>query len=240
MLDVDRYFQRIDYRGSAAATIETLYGLHLAHLLAVPFENLDIHLGRTIVLDEEAFYNKIVERKRGGFCYELNGLFAVMLRRLGFRVSLLSAEVARDDGSFSPAFDHLVLIVDLDERWLVDVGFGDSFVKPLWLMIGEQEQGERVYRIDWNGEYYILRRRGPNEGEEAMYRFTLEPHELSEFSPMCHFQQTSAQSHFMQHRICTRMTDRGRVTLSDLRLIVTADGQRDEQQLADEQAFTMA
>ena len=82
MLDVERYLQRIDYSGPTVPTLETLSALHQAHLLAVPFENLDIHLGRAIVLDEEALYDKIVERRRGGFCYELNGLFAALLRAL--------------------------------------------------------------------------------------------------------------------------------------------------------------
>ena len=240
MLDIDRYFQRIDYRGPAAPTLETLNALHQAHLLAVPFENLDIHLGRAIVLDEGAFYNKIVERRRGGFCYELNGLFAALLRALGFRVTLLSAGVAHADGGFGPEFDHLLLAVDLQERWLADVGFGDSFLEPLRLVIGKQLQGERTYRADWNDEHYILLRQEAGAGEEPMYRFTLEPHRLSDFTGMCRYQQSSPQSHFTQHRICTRTTPRGQVTLSATRLIVTTDKQRDEQPVTDEQAYTAA
>ena len=85
--------------------------MHRAHLLAVPFENLDIHLGRPISLDQDALFGKIVTRRRGGFCYELNGLFALLLRELGFEVTLLSAGVARADGGFGPEFDHLTLLV---------------------------------------------------------------------------------------------------------------------------------
>jgi N-hydroxyarylamine O-acetyltransferase len=238
MLNVDRYFQRIDYSGPTAPTLETLSALHQAHLLAVPFENLDIHLGRAIVLDEVALYNKIVERRRGGFCYELNGLFAALLRALGFRVALLSAGVAHAAGGFGPEFDHLLLAVDLQERWLADVGFGDSFLRPLRLASGEQLQGGRVYRVDWNAEHCILLRQQAGTGEEAMYRFTLEPHELTDFTGMCRYQQSSPQSHFTQQRVCTRMTPRGQVTLSDTRLIVTTDGQREEQPITDEQAYT--
>src|SRR6476661_9816152 len=109
---------------------ETLRHLHHAHMLSVPFENLDISLGRKIICQEEGFLRKIIERLRGGFCYELNGAFAALLRELGFRVTLLSARVPRENGGNAPEFDHLALRVDLEEPWLVDVGFGDSFLEP--------------------------------------------------------------------------------------------------------------
>src|SRR4051794_25411559 len=124
-LDTDAYLRRIAYEETLVSSTPALLGLHVAHLMAVPFENLDIHRGRPIVLDVDALYAKIVTRRRGGFCYELNSLFAALLREAGFTVSLLSAEVARDDGSLSPPFDHLALLVETEERWLVDVGFGD-------------------------------------------------------------------------------------------------------------------
>src|ERR1700751_1035456 len=102
---------RIPYNGTLDPTAETLSRLHLAHLYTVPFENLDIHLGRRITCEEERFFHKIVDLRRGGFCYELNGAFASLLRELGFRVTLLSARVAREDGTASPDFDHLALRV---------------------------------------------------------------------------------------------------------------------------------
>src|SRR4029079_10924309 len=101
-MDVQAYLDRINYRGERAPTAATLRELHRTHLLAVPFENLDIHLGRPIVLDQAALFDKIVRRRRGGFCYELNGLFALLLRELGFEVTLLAAGVARGDGRVRP------------------------------------------------------------------------------------------------------------------------------------------
>ena len=136
-MDIQAYLRRINYSGEQAPSAATLYELHRAHLLAVPFENLDIHLGRPIVLDQDALFDKIVTRRRGGFCYELNGLFALLLRELGFEVTLLAAGVARADGGFGPEFDHLTLLVRAtslnpqSEVWLADVGFGDSFREPL-------------------------------------------------------------------------------------------------------------
>src|SRR5215213_6707253 len=135
-MDVQAYLRRINYRGELAPTVATLRELHRAHLLAVPFENLDIHLGRAILLDQDALFDKIVTRRRGGFCYELNGLFALLLRELGFEVTLLSAGVARAGGGFGPEFDHLTLLVKVPSAeamalylpsasWLADVGFGD-------------------------------------------------------------------------------------------------------------------
>src|SRR5258706_8881452 len=115
-MDITAYLNRIAHRGPIEPTGETLRALHLAHLLAVPFENLDIGLGRPIVLDQAALFDKIVVRRRGGFCYELNGLFAALLRALGFEVTMLSAGVGRAGGGFGPEFDHLTLLVTTDHR----------------------------------------------------------------------------------------------------------------------------
>src|SRR5262245_39731528 len=115
-MNIQAYLDRIDYHGSLDPTAETLRALHVAHLLAVPFENLNIGMGWPIVLDRDALFEKIVLRRRGGFCYELNGLFAALLRALGFDVTLLSAGVARAGGGFGPEFDHLTLRVTTDDR----------------------------------------------------------------------------------------------------------------------------
>lgn len=152
MLNPSAYLARINYRGPTKPSAETLRALHRAHMLAVPFENLDIHLGRPILCDEAALLHKIIDERRGGFCYELNGAFAVLLRAFGFRVTLLSARVAGADGNYSPEFDHLTLRADLPgiagAAWLADVGFGDGFIEPLLLQPGlEQPQIDRVYRL---------------------------------------------------------------------------------------------
>src|SRR5262249_19643128 len=132
-MNVDAYLKRINYAGAREPAAETLRTLQLAHLRTVPFENLSIHAGEPIVLEEAALFGKIVERRRGGFCYEANGLFAALLRALGFQVAMLSAGVANAKGEFGPDFDHMTLMVTLAERWLVDVGFGESFMEPLLL-----------------------------------------------------------------------------------------------------------
>jgi len=216
-------------------SIDLLRSLHRAHLFTVPFENLDIGLGRAIVCDETRILHKIVGEHRGGFCYELNGAFAALLRALGFRVTLLSARVAREDGSYGPEFDHLTLRVDLDRSWLADVGFGECFLEPLRLESRtEQSQDGRLYRLTpLNSEDGSLGLEAMVGGKwKAQYAFTLEAHELSEFAGMCHYHQTSPESHFTRQRICSLATPDGRVTLSDGKLIETRGGSRQQRPVA--------
>ena len=236
-MDTEAYLKRIHYDGSRTPTLANLIGLHRTHLLNVPFENLDIHLGRPIVLDGDKIIHKIVERRRGGFCYELNGAFCSLLRVLGFEVSMLSAAVAGDEGSYGRPFDHMALLVELDEPWLADVGFGDSFREPLRLTDREeQQQGDEAYRLSDAGEYLILERREAGMWH-AQYRFTLQPHDLQDYAGMCHYHQTSAESTFTQRRTCTRATPDGRITVTGLRLITTIRGDKKERELADDQEW---
>src|SRR5262245_26488069 len=145
-MDVAAYLDRIGYRGAVDPTAETMRAIHRAHMLAVPFENLDIALGRPIELSLPAFYDKIVVRRRGGFCYELNGLFGWLLGELGFSVVTLSARVFNAE-ELGPDYDHMLLLVRLEERWIADVGFGDSFLDPLRLDDDGHVEGGRSYRI---------------------------------------------------------------------------------------------
>jgi N-hydroxyarylamine O-acetyltransferase len=249
-LDIHDYLKRINYQGSLEPTLQTLQALHETHLLAVPFENLSIHSRQPIILQEEALFDKIVHQRRGGFCYELNGLFAWLLRQLGFQVTLLSARVSNAAGTFGPEFDHLTLLIHQlsGVDWLADVGFGDSFRLPLRFEaeLEQEERGRRAYRLQrqqaegdgkkkW--DRWILQQFNDAQWE-AQYCFTLQPHELADFTEMCSYHQTSPASHFTQKRICSLATPTGRISLSDLRLIVTTDQERREQVLANEEEYT--
>jgi N-hydroxyarylamine O-acetyltransferase len=238
-MDVQAYLQRIGYQGALTPDIDLLRSLHRAHLFTVPFENLDIHLGREIVCDESRILRKIVNEKRGGFCYELNGAFAALLRALGFRVTLLSCRVARQDGSYGPEFDHLTLRVDLEEPWLADVGFGDCFLEPLRLGSRlEHEQNGRIYRLTSRmtspaSTDAVFGLEVMAEGQwKTEYAFTLQPRELSDFAGMCHYHQTSPESHFTCQRICSLATPEGRLTLSDNKLIETRGASRQQTSLS--------
>ena len=229
-MDVQRYMSRLGLADAGRHDFDWLTRVHEQHLLKVPFENLDIGRGVEIVLDEERILHKIVEDERGGFCYELNTAFAWLLRQLGFRVDLLSAEVAREDGSFGIPFDHMTLRVELDRVYLADVGFGDSFRYPIPLETGQEfEQLGFVYRLREEEGRWILDRQPTGAAVfHPQYRFNLEPRKLLDFSPGCHYHQTSPDSHFTQQGMCTIALADGRVTLLPKRLISTRNGAKTE------------
>jgi N-hydroxyarylamine O-acetyltransferase len=239
-MNIDAYLERINYKGARDVNAETLRALQIAHLMSVPFENLSIHSGEPIVLDEDALYTKIVDGGRGGFCYECNGLFAGLLRAMGFDVAMLAAGVARADGSFGPIFDHMALMVMLNERWLVDAGFGDSFLAPLLLDTrDDQQQGTQRFRLIEKDDHLVLMRRNDDEDWQPQYRFTLQPYTFPDYEAMCRFHQTSPDSHFTKGLICSRATEDGRITLSDMRYITTSGPRRvrDEQILSSREEY---
>ena len=236
MVDVPSYLVRIGHSGPLAPAIETLRAIHRAHLLTVPFENLDIALRRMIVVDEDASLRKIIELRRGGFCYELNGAFAALLRAMGFRVTLLSARVAGEGGRESPEFDHLTLRVDLNEPWLADVGFGELFLEPLRMQPGAmQSDPAGAFRLQELGDRLQLEKAEPDGRWKPQYSFTFEPRSLEDFAARCSYHQTSPDSHFVQNRICTRATPEGRVTLSETEIDHDRNGRREEKTLASEE-----
>ncbi|HEX9429120.1 MAG TPA: arylamine N-acetyltransferase [Candidatus Bathyarchaeia archaeon] len=240
-MDTKAYLERIGYSGRARPSPDVLRRLHRKHLLSIPFENLDIHIGRPIILSKKAFYDKIIKQHRGGFCYELNGLFATLLDELGFEVTMLSARVARKGGGFSPDFDHMTLLVQLEHPWLVDVGFGDSFTEPKRLdMSGPQVDRGKQYRLTRTDGWTLLSRRPKgNRVWEPQYMFSLRPRKLEEFISRCRWQQTSSRSHFKKGRIYTLLTSSGRLTLTDTKFIETRGGKKVERLVKNPEEFAM-
>ena len=240
-MDVEAYLKRIEYFGPREPALSLLRELHLAHLIHVPFENLSIHWNEPVVLERTALFEKIVHRRRGGFCFELNGLFASLLEALGFEVDFLTAGVKNGNGEFSPDFDHLTLAVKLaGETWLVDVGFGDSFRYPLRLNeTAEQVEHPRSYRIESGDPYTILWEKRGSEPWFSQYRFRLNPYRLDDFVKGCRFHTTSPKSPFTRRRICSQLTPTGRITLSELNYIETVGENRHERQLSGEQEFRL-
>lgn len=231
-MDIEAYLRRIAYDGARSPSAEMLRLLHRQHLFSVPFENLDIPLGTPVRLDLDWIYDKIVTRRRGGFCYELNGLFAWLLAAMGFGVRMLSARVRREDGSFGPEFDHMLLKVELEDSWLADVGFGESFVNPVRLRAGSSDEanGRRYTLAPLGDEWQLLCE--DDGGAVPLYIFGNRSHPLSSYQPMCAFHQSSPESHFTTSWICSRATEDGRITLANMRLIVSHEGRREEVQLS--------
>ena len=236
MTDVAAYLDRLGLAGEVAPTEAWLLRLHLTHLTSVPFENLDIHGDVPIVLETERLLDKVVARRRGGYCYEANGAFAWLLERVGFEVALAQCRVHGDDG-FSPPFDHLALLVRLagDDPdaapWLVDVGFGDSFTFPCRLGWDWSEPGGR-YRTRRDGDTWLLERdRG--EGWAPQYALDPTPRTLDEFAPRSRWHETSPESPFRKRPLATWATATGRVTIAGDRLITTRGDDREERELPD-------
>jgi N-hydroxyarylamine O-acetyltransferase len=237
---IEAYLKRLNYSGPTTADTETLRRLQLAHLRAVPFENLSIHNNQLIVLNDDSLFTKIVSKRRGGFCYEVNGLFAFLLRSLGFEVEMLAAGVATDNGDFGPEFDHMTLRVNLEEPWLVDVGFGDSFTEPLRLNTTvEQIQGSNSFRVVPDGSRFLMMRKVGDGEWKPQYRFSMQPHVYADYEEMCLYHQTSPESHFTKKRLCSLATADGRITLSEMRLITTSHVQqvRQEQTLGSDEEY---
>jgi N-hydroxyarylamine O-acetyltransferase len=234
-MNLGAYLDRIRFVQPLRTDAATLRALHRAHMLAVPFENLDIHAGRPIDLSLPKLFDKIVRRRRGGFCYELNGLFAWALSEIGFWVQLHSARVS---GAHGPGreFDHLVLQVFAERNWLADVGFGESFLEPLPLEPDViSQQGSAAYRLMQSDDDWILQRREPGAEWQPQYVFALIPRRLSDFNGMCTWHQTDPASHFTKNTVCTLPTPTGRITLSGRRLIITRDDVREEREMSEEE-----
>ena len=225
-MDINAYLDRIAYHGNHTPSLETLTRLHQAHLLAIPYENLDIHLGRYLALDERAMFDKMVTGRRGGWCFEMNGLFAWALRELGFSVTLLASAVNRAAQGDRAERNHLVLRVDLDRPYLVDVGFGNGFLRPLPMEPGSFSQGFLDYQLAVEQDRWHFTNHaygGPG------YDFTLRPHHLGDFADKSHELQTSPESGFVRVTVCHRFTQEGPVSLRGAVLrTVTAAGARDQ------------
>lgn len=235
-MDTTAYLKRIGFDKPVKPDVQTLHELQHAHMLSVPFENLDIGWKRPIHLDSAALWKKIVVDRRGGFCYELNGLFAELLRAVGYDVTHLNARVFNRQGQLGIDFDHLALLVRVpadSSRWLVDVGFGDSFQLPLNMdAMGEQPQGLRAYRLEAAADGFVTWQKNYDGSWERQYFFDLQSHDFpTEYEAACLYHQTSPESTFTCSSIISRATPEGRVSLEDGHLILTTHGKREVQPL---------
>jgi N-hydroxyarylamine O-acetyltransferase len=221
-VDVDKYLARIKFRGPAQVSLESLFQLQQSHLLTVPFENLDIHLGKKIFPENN--FEKIVARNRGGFCYELNGLFHDLLQTLGYQVTLASARVYSAEKGYGPEFDHMVILVSVDDqKFLVDVGFGEFAFSPLPMILDEvwhDRRGDFVISAYGENDYVVTR---ISEGKFIpQYAFSETVRTPGDFAGMCLYHQTSPASHFTQKRLCSLPTGEGRITLTGNTLRITS------------------
>ena len=223
------YFKRIGYTGDVKPDLATLTAIHRAHLLTIPYENLDIHRECPVTTDVEQIYEKIVNQNRGGWCFEMNGLLAWALREVGFNVTLMSSFVGRDKTESLPtgAGDHLILRVALDQPYLADVGFGNGIIEPIPLSEGTYQQGFLTYKLaKENNRWWFTNQIYGGPG----FDFDLQPHQLSDFAGQSTRLQTSPESGFVKTTVCMRFTpDGGMLILRGAVLRrITAEGVHDQ------------
>lgn len=239
-MDVNRYLERIQIKGRRKPGLLFLEQLMYHHLQTIPFENLDILQGTPIILDLERIYKKIVIGRRGGFCFELNGLFYRLLQKLGFSVSMASARVYMPRmREFATEFDHMALLVDLKQIYLVDVGFGDAFFKPMRLPDGHIEDAGGRYRLSPYGsdrQGFVLEKQG-RKNWYSKYRFKTAPRKLADFKGMCDYHQTSPEAPFTRGNLATIGTEKGRMTLTNGFLTITENGRRLKTDVPSEKVF---
>jgi N-hydroxyarylamine O-acetyltransferase len=242
MINVEKYLERINFKGDINNSIDTLFELNKCHLYSVPFENLDIKNNVKIILDIEKIYDKIVNQHRGGFCYELNGLFSELLKIAGFKIDIISCNVHFvESNEYGADYDHMGIIVKDKKTWFTDVGYGDNIIEPLRLImdIPQKQYGVTYKFTKLNNEEILLERLNTKNEYNKMYKFTLKPRRFVEYSGMCEYHQTSPDSHFTKERICSKATPSGRISLSDKYLIITENGIKKETEVIDENDFSI-
>ena len=242
MLDpkhISAYLKRIGFDGDLTPSLELLATLQKTHLLHIPFENLDIHYDRPITLDFERIYEKVIHQRRGGFCYELNGLYYYLLKSLGYQVKRISARVYAAGLKLPHEYDHLAVIVTLDgKEYLTDVGYKEFAFAPLKLELDISQKDERGhFRFDQHSEGYIRVSKVSNMETLPEYVFMNVHREFSEFTQMCHFQQYDEQSHFRKQKLISVPTESGRVTLTSTKLKITENGKAHESPIHDQEEF---
>lgn len=229
-MDIEKYLKRIDFQGPIYIHKDVLFKLQKNHLLNIPFENLDIHYGKKINLSIDKLYQKIIIDERGGFCYELNGLFYNLLKQIGFNAKLISARVHAKNGDYSPEYDHLAIIVHIDENeYLVDVGFGKFSLEPLRFQMTESiEDVLGQFKFDkLDIDYYRINEIIDNN-LIPQYIFRDKERKLQEFEERCKFHQTSDNSHFTKNKLISITKKDGRITLNDSLLKITHLGTKKE------------
>jgi len=237
-LNIPLYLKRINYTKEVKLNKETLFELQRRHLKSIPFENLDIHFGIEIKLDIDSIYTKIILNKRGGFCYELNGLFYHLLNDIGFDVRMISGRVYRKDNSYTNEYDHLSIIATIEnQKYLVDVGFGKFSLEPLEIKFDinlTDDFGQ--FRFNQYDAHYLRINEIINDNLIPQYIFKTKERNFSEFEFMCRFHQRSKDSHFTKKKVISIVTNNGRITLNDNQLKITK-GKLEKETLFKEKEF---
>lgn len=243
MIDFSIYLSRLGFKKVPPVELKSLQALQRAHLLRIPFENLDIHRKVRIELDTHKIFTKVMANNRGGFCYELNGIFYELLTHIGFQVKRVSAQVYSEEKGYSPPHDHMALVVQIEgQDYLSDVGYGEFAFSPLALRFNERQADKRGTFIVDEFRDGFLRVRKLNEKEEEKTEYIFKPiaQAFDVFDERCVHQQDDPDSHFRQKKLISRATKKGRITISGSLLKIRKGTKVSEKLLTDEKAFDKA
>lgn len=225
-MNIDAYLERIGHRGLVAPDLTSLISLHRLHSQAIPYENIDVQLGRRVDLDAERIYDKMVTRERGGWCFEMNGLFQWALSEIGFKVTrMVGAVPGAQEEAMDPMGNHLVLRVDLDEPWFSDVGLGATMLEPIPLRAGNHQAAERVFGLVeiGDGRWRFQNHEGVRPPQ---FDFQTEPDE-ARLRVVCDQLQDGDQSVFRQNLICSRFDESGHSTVDLIGRVLSRPGEED-------------
>ena len=199
-MELDAYFERIGFTGQPSVDLNTLINLQRQHLFSIPYENLDVQLGRLPDLDINRIYAKIVEQRRGGWCYEMNGMLQWALEQIGFDVMRISGGVLRAERGDDALGNHLVLCVQLEEPWIVDVGLGDGPIGPYPLKSHAAEQQGFCYQLEQVEDYWRFRNHPASSAGSFDFYYRQADENL--FVEKCHWLSTATDSPFVQNLVC--------------------------------------
>jgi N-hydroxyarylamine O-acetyltransferase len=237
-MDIKQYLKRINFTDSLAISDVTLQALHEHHVQNVPFENIDIHYKKLFDLELDNIYKKVILNKRGGFCYELNAIFNTLLCDIGYKSSIIAARIFDDLGHLGPQFDHMCIVVDTGKKYLVDVGYGDLFTKPLEIIEEIQSDGRNLFKIESiDDQSYLLSMCSDHINFYKKYMFNLSAVKISDFDNICFDKQTNPSSYFVRNTLCTRATSNGRLTIFNNKLIEKKGADRTEKIILDDEDF---
>jgi N-hydroxyarylamine O-acetyltransferase len=225
-LDVTAFLERIGHRGRSVPSSQTLCEVHRRHVMTVPFENADVIAGRRLDYRLDRLFDKIVVRRRGGWCLETNWLLAHVLRAMGFAVDFVGAGVATA-GNFKNDLSHCLLVVEVDgECLMADVGFGaGSFAEPLPMAPGRYVQQGMAHEVEWRDGYVVVSRL-LNGHWVPMYRVLRAPRHIDDFAATTDFNELSRHSLFNKGLTCARFTELGWTLVNDGRLSILTGGRR--------------
>lgn len=242
-IDVQAYLERIGFDEKVTVSLPCLQKLHKLNLLQIPFENLDMHIGRKITLNPAQFFDKIVHQKRGGFCFELNGLFYELLTHYKYSAKLISCRILdKKNDNFDDEFGHLALMVTLgNKNFLCDVGFGELAFEPLEIQLNKiQEDSRGLFKFErFNKEYLSLSVEN-KDAFQCKYIFSPVARKLRDFEGMCLYHQTSPLSHFTQNKLISIPTEKGRISLTEKSLKIWSGNETKESAIRNNSEFNTA